>query len=224
MNSMVTRRSAAPTAEAELARRSAPLSPPSPNWLGGWKATDTLPAAARAEAEACIPGLEASLAPVSPKAMAMVLTNLLDWVADFGIVALPVDEGARRAFFTRLAARYREHLGHLPEDLLAQCVDETMASHRFRNLPLPADMIARVSAELGRRRNALGACRLALKLNRFEAPPIAPEDRVKPEQARALRMELAAAAAAREMPDADTLEDGEPPTPPNPRMDRGASA
>lgn len=224
MNEMTVRRSAGPTVPAAPAKASALRSPPSPNWLEGWKATDTLPARARAEALACIPPLEASLRPAEPKALALALTSLLDWIADFGIVALPTDAGAREAFLTRLAARYREHLQHLPADLLARCVDETMSSHRFRNLPLPADMLARVSAELGRRRITLGGCRLALKLNRFEPEPIAPEDRVRPEQARALRLELAALADARAMADADTPEDGEPSPPPNARMDRGANA
>ncbi len=221
MSLTTTLPSAARMAPAVPARVSAPLSPRSPNWLAGWKPTDRLPHAARAEAEGCIPGLEAALQPADPKALALALTKLLDWIGDFGIVPLPVDAAARDAYLTRLAGRYREHLARLPADLLMRCVDETMAAHRFRNLPLPADMIARVSAEWGRRRNALGACRLALKLNCFEAPPIAPEDRVRPEQVRQLRQELAAATAARSMADADTPEHGEPPPPPNARQDRG---
>lgn len=197
---------------------------PSPSWLPGWKATDTLPASARAEAEACIPRLEAALAPAPPKVLAVAIGRLVDWIEDFGITPMPANDEARREKVGRLSARYREHLAGLPEDLLVQCVEETMASHRFRNLPLPADMIARVSGELARRRAALGACRLALKLGRFEAPPIAPKDRVRPEQVRRLRHELAAAAAARAMPGADTPEVGEPPPPTNPRLDSGAQA
>lgn len=221
MTNLAVRSNAAPMPPAVPANRSARLSPPVPNWLAGWKATDTLPAAARADAQAAIPRLEAALVPADPKAMVVALTSLLDWITDFGIVPLPVDPGARSAFLDRLAGRYREHLVTLPADLLVLCMEETMASHRFRNLPLPADMIARVSAEWGRRRNALGRLRLALKLNCFDAPPIAPEDRVRPEQVRALRLELAAATAARAMAGADTPEDGEPRTPPNARQDCG---
>lgn len=197
---------------------------PSPSWLAGWKATDRLPAAARAEAEACIPALEAGLVPASPKVLAVAIARLLDWVEDFGITPMPTDDAARREKVGRLAARYREHLAALPEDLLLRCVDETMVAHRFRNLPLPADMIARVSGELARRRTALGACRLALKLGCFDAEPIAASDRVRPEQMRQLRRELAAGAVLRAMPGSDTPEYGEPPPLPKPREDRGASA
>lgn len=199
-------------------------STPSPNWLAGWKPTDTLPASARADAEACIPALEADLAPAPPKALAATIARLVDWIEDFGITPMPDEPEARREKVARLSGRYREHLQHLPADLLVRCVNETMAAHRYRNLPLPAEMLARVTGELGRRRTVLGACRLALKLGRFDLAPVPEEDRVRPEQLRALRRDLAAAAAARTMPDADTQEDGEPAPPPNPRADRGADA
>lgn len=153
--------------------------------------------------------------------MGVALARLLDWIADFGIAPIPTDAGARKAYLLRLAGRYQEHLAKLPADLLVRCVEETMASHRFRNLPLPADMIARVSGDLARRRAALSACRLALKFNRFDAPPIALEDRVRPEQVRQLAQDLAAATEARRLAGSETPEDGEPPPPPNARQDRG---
>jgi hypothetical protein len=219
MKSLVARPNDASTAPAALTKSAKPLSPASPAWLAGWKAADTLPASARAEAQACIPALEAALVPADEAVMGVAIHRLLDWIVDFGIVPLPVDQKARQSYLARLAARYDEHLRILPPDLLLACVEETMAAHRFRNLPLPADMIARVSAEFGRRKTALGGCRLALKLNRFDRPPLTAAERVRPEQLRRLREDLAADAIAR-LPGSEEPEYGEPPPPANPRQDR----
>lgn len=192
----------------------------SPSWLTAWKAGDTLPHSARAEAEAAIPRLTEALQPAPAKAQAVAIGRLLDWAMDFGLVAVPTDDSGRREWSGRMSKRYREALEDLPADLITRAVEETMLTHRFRNMPLPADMRAVVAGELMARKGALGSLQVALRLNRFASPPVAPEDRPTAAQFAAFRRDL----HIRRLPGSETVEAGEPPPPADARVDRGEAA
>ncbi len=213
----------APVAPGSLTPMAA-AEPSTPRWLTSWKPSDTLPATARAEIEASLPALRRALAPATAKEFMVAMDGYVDWLEAFGVAALPPPGPEREKRLETVIGLMREDLADLPADLLAEALRRIRRNHRFRNLPLPADIRDQVKAEWARRKAMLSSAEACARFGRFEAPRIAPEDRVRPEQARQLRQELAAAAAAREMADADTPEDGEPPPPPNARQDRGEAA
>lgn len=157
--------------------------------------------------------------------MAVALGELVDWIEGFGVIALPDDPTERREKVGRIAGRYAENLSDLPSDLLVQAIRSTINAHRFRNLPLPADIRATVAEELGRRRAQRARLESVLRLGQFERPPVPRGERVTPEQLAELRVKLAAAGIP-PLPGSSQPEVGEPPTPlgADARRDRYADA
>lgn len=190
-------------------------------WLVSWKPSDTLPATARGEVEAALPSLQAALAPSTAKQFAVAMDGFVDWLEAFGVSALPPPGPEREARLGKIVGLLREDLADLPPDLLVEALRRTRRNHRFRTIPLPADIRDQVKDEWNRRKARLSAAQACARFGRFEATPLAPEDRPRPEQVRQLYQDLAAVSAARAMADTDTPEDGEPRTPPNARQDRG---
>lgn len=191
-------------------------------WLASWKPSDTLPAKAKGEVEAALPALQHALVPSTAKQFAVAMDGFVDWLEAFGVSALPPPGPEREARLGKIVGLLREDLADLPPDLLVEALRRTRRNHRFRTIPLPADIRDQVKDEWSRRKARLSAAQACARFGQFESTPLAAEDRVRPDQLRKLREELAAGAAAREMEGADTPEDGEPPPPPNARQDQGA--
>jgi hypothetical protein len=80
------------------------------------------------------------------------MKKLLTWLTQFGILALPAGDDAKEEMLSNIASSYQDALGDLPSDLLISAIDQTIKTHKFRNLPLPGDIRELVSAELSERR------------------------------------------------------------------------
>ena len=132
------------------------------------------------------------------------------WAETFGLVALPANGAKRQAAYAAIASGYHEAISDLPGDLALKAVAHIKRTHRFRNLPLPADIRAAVANDLALRMLTLKRLESALRFGRFDLPPLRPEDRIRPGQMAALGRGMLTSAIAR-MPGAETAEDGEPP-------------
>ena len=89
---------------------------------------------------------QASLTPASPQAFAVTMDRLIGFAQAFGLPAS--DLKAALGF-------YREALGDLPADLLAQAVDATISTHRYHVLPKPGEIRQHVTEELEHREDML---------------------------------------------------------------------
>ena len=169
--------------------------------------TDTLPADYRSKIAEHLPKVRATLEPASAEAFAVAMDGFVGWIEAFGVIPLPpADSPERLARIGLIAARYREHLADLPADLVELAFKRVMAAATFSKLPLPGEVRKAVAAELAERKVALHRLEAAHRFGRFAPQPVPPEERVRPEQVAALHREIAAMAAARAMPDADTEE------------------
>ena len=147
--------------------------------LASWRALDTLPNEARVRVAAAIPALEAALEPATVQAAAVALEPLISLIDRYGLVALPADQDGREEALGRIARGYRDDLADLPSDLLVLAVQRIVRTHRYRNLPLPAEFRRAVAEELERRMSGLLLLKAVHRLGRFVGPPLAPEERVR---------------------------------------------
>lgn len=165
------------------------------HWLENWTVSERLSAGCRPAVEAAVAMLEASLAPAGAKERAVALGILFDWVAAYEVARIPDDPEERRVWVAQKMAAYSQDLADLPADLLMQAVDVVRRTRRYSSLPLPGDLRAAVAEPLAVRRAALNKARLALRLNRFEAPPERP---VSADDVARLRADAGAALSVRE--------------------------
>ena len=102
---------------------------------------ETIPPDVVAGLPAAVAEAEAALAPASPQAFAVTIKRLTDYVEAFGLPA-PAPSAA--------AAVYREALGDLPAELLAEAVTRTVRTHKFHVLPKPGEIRATVAEDLAK--------------------------------------------------------------------------
>jgi hypothetical protein len=117
-----------------------------------WATEEPVPSEIIEHLPRALAAAEHSLANASPKSMGLAIGKLLNWIEQFGIVALPVDPHAREEWKIRTMEMYNAALSSLPSDLLNSAIDRTMETHTFRNLPLAGDIRAKVDVELFARR------------------------------------------------------------------------
>ncbi len=190
-----TPRPNAPSAAATAPTRTLPSALSCAASLASWRALNTLPAETRGQVAAAIPALEAALAPATVQAAAVGLEPLIRLIDRYGLVPLPTDPDDREAELGRIARMYREDLADLPSDLLVLAVQRVVTTHRYRNLPLPAEFRKAVAEELARRRLALSQLQAVRKFGRFAEPALPPEERLTPAQASETRRSVAGATA-----------------------------
>jgi hypothetical protein len=151
---------------------------------------------------------EHSLAAASPKSMGLAIGKLLNWIEQFGIVALPAHPVEREEWKIRTTEMYNAALSSLPSDLLNIAIDRTMETHTFRNLPLAGDIRAKVDVELFGRRELATKIKSAVfftDLRGQKATRDAPRAAHKPRTEAEKQAAAEAVAKAREILDSATL-------------------
>lgn len=120
-------------------------------WLQSWKPWEDVPADRVPALTEGLTIVEQALEPASVRAFGVCMAPMIEWVQRFGVIPLAENKDQRRKQVADIVSGYREPLADLPPDLLDDAIRETIASHRFRALPLPGDLRARVQDELTRR-------------------------------------------------------------------------
>lgn len=95
---------------------------------------------------------ESAIAPASVQGFAVAMDALVQWLERFAMIAFSDDPQERKRQITDIVRGYRDALSDLPADLLMRAVTQTTQTHRFRNLPLPADIRTHAEAELAERK------------------------------------------------------------------------
>ena len=127
----------------------------STHWLTAWNPAEPLPEGAAEQLPALVAGAEAAIIPADVRAFAVAMDELAQWVERFGVIPLSENEAKRTAQIADVVRGYDAALSDLPADLLLAAVRKTIATHRFRNLPLPADIRAHAEDELAERKARL---------------------------------------------------------------------
>lgn len=95
--------------------------------------------------------LEVGLAliePAPPQTWAVVMDGFLGWIERFSVIPLhPVGSDARNKTLAAIVNDYRTALSDIPSDLLDEAFKKVIATHGYRNLPLPADVRKHVEFE-----------------------------------------------------------------------------
>jgi hypothetical protein len=120
--------------------------------LLNWTTSEPVPTELVAYLPEALEASRISLIPAGPKSHGAAMHKLLMWLSQFGILALPAGEEAREEMMATIASSYQDALGDLPSDLLISAIDQTIRTHKFRNLPLPGDIRELVSVELSERK------------------------------------------------------------------------
>jgi hypothetical protein len=146
--------------------------------LENWEAWHQLPEgvtlpALKAELEI----VERTLEPASSPQMAVGIAKLLDFARAFGIT------NAEGSQVRSMAEFYRQGFEDVPGDLVLLACERASREWRWGNrMPLPADLKAMISEELGRRRVVQARIRSAMMKARVPEPrPPLPPVGVKPE-------------------------------------------
>ena len=187
----------------------------------GWTPAHRLPMAYRREIDRQLLLLRPLCAPADETGIAVYAGKLAEWIGAYGLMPLPADPDEREAALQPVLVGFIDDRDPLmPGDLLAESVVRMRRRHRFRNLPMPAELAATVSADWARRRTILARLELAARIAPFEAPDIPAADRVGGDAMRSLTGSIASAFAVpplylrsdpRPPSDADKLR-GLPPT------------
>lgn len=119
-----------------------------PAWLADWTPADAVPVGMDT-IEVEMARIQAAMAPAMAKETAVALKAIKDFLTDFGL--MPTNQAA-------VIDAYRAALGEVPADLLPAVVRGATVGLRYSRLPLPADLVAPVKDEIGRRQ--LAAMRL----------------------------------------------------------------
>lgn len=171
-----------------------------------WTASTPLPSEYRAHIAEALPLAEAAASPAGPKAKAVALADLSEWLDVYAPVPLPTDKDERLSRITAIVQRIGKDLGDLPGDLLAKAVRSVTQSHEYSKLPLPGEFRSHVDEELARRCGILQRLQTAAGFAKFEE---APGDREIPTdtQRETVREMLKAAGIGLRTEDAGDLED-----------------
>ena len=195
--------------------RAAPSTPTPPNrmlaelvsslpWLTNWSPTEPVPSEGAARLPAAIATAREALKPCDARAFAVAMDRLIAWGERFGLVVMDGAPEAREAGVRGIVGDYRAALADLPADLLAGAVQTVIATYsvepnRFRRLPLPGDLRAKVADMLAERRMLVRrletAAFVARRLKRVERPE-PPRRPPTPEQAVRVRAQVQAVSEA----------------------------
>jgi hypothetical protein len=129
--------------------------------LATWGPVEPVPEGIVSALPSAIDAAERSLQQANPKDFAVCMDDLVGWIERSGLTPIPADHSARRAWMASVVRDYRDGLADLPADLLALAVKRTKGVHRWRTMPMPADLRATVEGELSRRHGALRRLKLA---------------------------------------------------------------
>ena len=92
--------------------------------------------------------------PASGKEWALVMDSFIGWIERFGITPLPpVGSDERDETLAAIVRDYSTALQDLPGDLLKEAFARTIANHKWRNLPLFAEVRGYVEYELKERKH-----------------------------------------------------------------------
>jgi hypothetical protein len=122
------------------------------SWKWEEKPNNPLPPMTQALLPEAIIQAQAINQPSTAKQFAVSMERLLKFCQTFG---LPASDLKASVEF------YRASLSDLPPDLLDLAIDRTIRAHKYRTLPLPADIRAQVNAEMIKRRAPLDRLRMA---------------------------------------------------------------
>lgn len=183
--SNVTRLPTAATMTQALSRLVATL--PALSLRDEWQVSSPLPAEYQGLLPEALRMAESSLVPVSNADFFDAIGTFLDWCDLLGLRSFPEDQQERAKLMSRLALAYYQTLSDLPPDLLVIALAKIQHEHRWRNLPLPADIRAAVAEDLENRQRIRRRLKTAIKLGRFEEPPLPADQRATPEQIAAVR-------------------------------------
>lgn len=156
--------------------------------LERWEAWHQLPEgvtlpALKAELEI----VERTLEPASSAQMAVGIAKLLDFARAFGIT------NAEGAQVRSMAEFYRQGFDDVPGDLVLLACERASREWRWGNrMPLPADLKAMISEELGARRVVQARIRSAMMKAKVVERPELPPIEVKPQVDAILRASRAA--------------------------------
>jgi hypothetical protein len=147
-----------------------------------WTPAEQVPAEAKNHIEGAKSFASNILQPAQREAWAVVLDDFIGWVERFGIVPLPaIGSPERSKVLGGIIKSYQDNLQDLPEDLLHEAFKKTTMYHKFRNLPLPAEIRKYVEDELldrKRRRDKLNTASFIMTYRpAVESEPI---DRSRP--------------------------------------------
>jgi hypothetical protein len=159
--------------------------------LLNWTTSEPVPAELAAYLPEALEASRISLIPAGPKGHGAAMKKLLTWLSQFGILALPAGDEEREEMMANIASSYQDALGDLPSDLLISAIDQTIKTHKFRNLPLPGDIREKVEVELSERKALSTKIKSADFFTRLRGQQAAPAVRPKRTEA-----EIAAASAA----------------------------
>jgi len=125
--------------------------------------------------------------PAEPMTWAVVMDDFIGWIERFGIVPLhAIGSPERDRTVSAIVADYRNALHDIPDDLLKEAFEKTIQNHRFRNLPLYAEVRQYVDDELRdrkRRFDKLNSAKFMLKYRPvIESQPIERKPHTKEEK------------------------------------------
>jgi hypothetical protein len=129
--------------------------------LATWGPAEPVPEGVVSALPSAIDAAERALQRANPKDFAVCMDDLVGWIERSGLTSIPADHSARRAWMASVVRDYRDGLADLPADLLELAVKRTKGVHRWRTMPMPADLRATVEGELSRRHGALRRLKLA---------------------------------------------------------------
>lgn len=89
------------------------------------------------------------------------MDRLIGWIERYGVIPLPERPDERRAALRDIVAGYRDDLSDLPDDLLLAAVERTVRAHKYRTLPMPADIRQHADSAMRERTTLLNRLRTA---------------------------------------------------------------
>lgn len=112
--------------------------------LGLTSAEEPIPLAKSAMVVVAISAAKRQLVPATAEILAVEIRKLADWAKAFNVPASDLKTAAEA---------YREALGFLPPDLLAEAFRTIRATHKWgMRLPLPSEILATVSDQMAERK------------------------------------------------------------------------
>lgn len=126
-------------------------------WLATWRAWEPVPDHIGHQIPAAISEMEAACSPADPKAVAVAIKNLWNWIKAFDVLPAPEIVDLVNGF-------YREALCTLPTDLALLAVKRVIGNHRWAGRPKPAELTHAVSAEWFERKDTLLRLQTALRV------------------------------------------------------------
>lgn len=138
------------------------------SWMTTWRAWEPVPDHIGHQLPAAISEMEAACSPADPRAVAVAIKSLWNWIKAFDVLPAP-------EIVDLVNEHYWDALSALPTDLALLAVKRVIGNHRWAGRPKPAELTHAVSAEWFERKDALMRLQTARRVwERSNPPEIAP--------------------------------------------------